>query len=512
MRSRLCCLLILFIVQCQSIPKNYAAMPSHAVRNVASTKLAQRLEPQLAQHPGLNGFYPLAEGTDALIARLAAAHVAEKTLDIQYYIWQDDMAGRLVMEAILEAADRGVRVRLLLDDLNIGTHEDPLLTLDTHPNIEVRMFNPFANRKVRFFEIVRFDQANRRMHNKTFITDNLTAIVGGRNIGNEYFMASKEMNFGDYDVWVTGPIVPEISKSFDAYWNHELAVPITALNKRKVEADELAKLHGFFAKFREEVRTTPYAYALEESELRRHFNEGTMKVYWGKGEFISDSPDKLNVEKEKAPEIETHRMRTVQRGLSRDAQKELFFVTPYFIPGKEGVGFFERQIKRGVKVTILTNSLASSDVVSVFPGYKRYRADLLKVGVELYELKPRGEIFRKAQGIGSGSQSGLHAKVYAFDRERLFIGSMNLDPRSLEVNSELGVIVESPDMTTQFVEPLARQLPTLAYKVSLDASGDLHWTTLEDGKTVILQSEPEATLWRRLKSTVYSWIMPETML
>ena len=510
MKNRFLVAFLILLVQCHPVPHDFVAVPSHAIRAVASTKLGTRLEPQLKQHPGLNGFHPLADGNDALIARLAAAHVAERSIDIQYYIWHDDMAGRLVMEALLEAADRGVRVRLLLDDLNIGIYEDPLLTLDSHPNIEVRMFNPLANRKARIFDLFRFDQVNLRMHNKTFITDNLTAIIGGRNIGNEYFMAAKEMNFGDYDVWIAGPLVPEISNSFDAYWNHELAVPIAVLNKRKVEPDEMTKLHSFFKTFRDEVRGTTYAYALEESELKRHFYEGTLKIYWAKAEFIVDSPDKLDSQKEK--DVDTHRIQTTQKVLSRDAQKELFFISPYFIPDKGKVAFFGQQVQEGVKVKVLTNSLASSDAVSAFAGYKKYRKGLLLAGVELYELKPRGALFKRSKSIGSGSQSGLHAKVYAFDRERLFIGSMNLDPRSLVLNSELGVVIESPEMTIDFVLPISEKLKTLAYKLSMTKDGDLQWTTTEAGKTVILDSEPESTLWRRVQSLFYSWLIPETML
>ncbi|KYG63411.1 hypothetical protein AZI85_05105 [Bdellovibrio bacteriovorus] len=494
------------LTSCQSIPKDFKAPESYYIKNTEHTWWAKTLAAEIKKHPDQSGFVPLASGPDAFIARLASVRKAERTLDIQYYIWHDDLVGRMLMHDVLQAADRGVRVRLLLDDLNIGQYQDTLLILDSHPLIEVRMFNPFANRKLRFLDAFRFSQVNRRMHNKVMIADNQAAILGGRNIGNEYFTASEEENFGDFDVWCFGPVAEESSQSFDLYWNNKLAVPIPILNKRELKSTELAELRQNLEGAKAEVQKSKYGQDLENSRLMKQVHERDVKAFWGRAKVFYDSPEKVENGKSKL-------MLNQITALPIRSTKEVFIVSPYFIPGKKGVDYFAKKSKDGIKVTVVTNSLASNDVSLVFAGYKKYRKGLLKGGVDLYEIKPRVNVkARKSKVAGSsGARLGLHGKVYVFDRHVMFVGSMNLDPRSVELNSEMGVLLENKDFANHFVNLMTTELPDIAYKVTLD-DGDLRWTTREEEGSVTLKKEPEASFWKSFQAGVLSLFVPESLL
>lgn len=477
-------------------------------QNQEST-LTQGLNKISQTHPGQTALVPLFSGMDALIGRIALAVSAGSSLDLQYYIWHNDNSGKLLMSAILAAADRGVKVRLLLDEIHGADVEDPMRTLSEHANIEVRLFNPFHNRTWNTLDFVtRFSEANRRMHNKAFIADNSAAIVGGRNIGDEYFEASKDLDFGDFDIVTYGDVVTDISKSFDSYWNHKMAVPIevTYGKKPKISLEELRKE---LIAHRHTIEATPYADALKESPFLTSIRERRLETFWGSGVVVADPPQKISQDKIPAEDLLIHQL---QQAMGR-AEQEIFIISPYFVPGDQGVAMIAAAVKRGVKVKILTNSLASNDVSIVHAGYKRYRKPLIEAGAELYELKPSLNTVKKGKKKGMfASRSGLHGKVYFFDNRKMFVGSLNLDPRSVYINSEMGVVVESPELIHFLLTNVGDRLSENTYRLYLDEDQDLRWESKTKGKKTIYTKEPETSWWQRFKNTVVTPFVPEDLL
>lgn len=519
------CLLALMVLvtACSTIPKDYPRTESYALKDTQNTLLGKEVSQELKAHPGQSGFMSLFEGIDALAARIGMAQYAQKSLDVQYYIWHGDTTGVALAAALLQAADRGVRVRLLLDDLQISAHDPALLALDEHPNIEVRMFNPSAARSVKGFEFLsRFSELNRRMHNKSYIADNQLAIVGGRNIGDEYFNANPEVDFTDFDVLAIGPVVPEISAIFDLYWNSELAIPISVLySGDSTTSVGLQQLRQKLNAGWQAIKSSAYAQAVRNSQFVRNVNNQQERYYWGDAEAVADSPNKFL----KSPEDKTTHMGPKFVPLLDNIQSELFIISPYFIPGDERVEYFAKLVKRGVKVTIITNSFASNDVGIVYAGYAKYRKALVEAGVELYEYKPDPEKIKKAKKHGSGyagsSRASLHAKVFVFDRKKTFIGSMNLDPRSVKLNSELGVIFENTQFASELVKDVENGLPENSYHIRLvderDEEGNvidksLVWDTLEDGKPVTYTSEPQVGFFRKIGIWFMSLFVSEELL
>ncbi|WP_413288447.1 phospholipase D family protein [Bdellovibrio sp. HCB337] len=505
-------ILLIFLIGCAALPKDVQRPRSEALPPDPQTRLGKGIEPALAYNPGHSAFYPLASGQEALIARIASAAVADHSLDLQYYIWHNDMTGRILMHKMLQAADRGVRVRALLDDLNIGQYQRGLRILDYHPNIEIRMANPFASRHSKIFDAMRFKTLNRRMHNKVFIADNQTAIFGGRNIGDEYFSASGEMNFGDFDLWAIGPVVKDLSKEFDSYWNSDIAYPISSLvTDFKPTQKDLDDLRNQAEAAIKSAETSEYAEALKDTALARQFTKQPLKLYWGDAQVVIDPPEKFKQKDKEEIKNLTHQLRP----LIQETRKEVILVSPYFIPGEKGVEFFSGLAKRGVKSVVLTNSLASSDVATVFSGYKPYRKDLLQVGVGLYEFKPNldnSELKKKAKLGSSFSSAGLHGKIFVFDRKKVYVGSMNLDPRSFDLNSEMGVVVTSPELAQDIANTLLKSLSQNSYEVSLDENKDLRWKTLNSGHEVIYKKEPETSWWKRFKANMSGFFVPESWL
>lgn len=495
---------------CSTLPPNNNRKESHSLPPDPTTRLGTAIDQQLKTHPGQSAFYPLSSGLEAFIARMASVAVADRTLDLQYYIWENDLTGRLMFHSAVTAADRGVRVRILLDDLNQARHEKMLAILDSHPNIEVRMANPFASRSFRIFDIMRFSTVNRRMHNKVFIVDNQAGIIGGRNIANEYFDASTEMNFGDFDLWTFGPVVQSLSQEFDTYWNSEISYPITALNHFQASPADLENLRQDFANSVQEAETTRYAEALQDTPMVRQFTKEPLKLFWGKAEVIIDPPAKLS----KMDDLKDQHLPYQLYPLIEETKKELLLVSPYFIPGEKGVNFFGSLRDRGVQAFVLTNSLASSDIATVFSGYKGYRQDLLKNGVKLFELKPNpvSKKKKKQKTIGSFSSSGLHGKVFVFDRKKVFVGSMNLDPRSVTLNSEVGVVVESPEFARTVADRFMEDLAEDTYEVVLATDKNLQWKTQDGPLQKTYFTDPETSWWKRFKAAVSAIFIPESWL
>lgn len=480
-------------------------------RAVEPTTLASACEPLTREHPGLSGIVPLREGYDAFAARVLLAEAAEQTLDVQYYIWHSDLSGTLLLEALRRAADRGVRVRLLLDDNNTSGLDEMLSALDAHEKIEIRLFNPFRRRRARWLDyLVDFSRLNRRMHNKSFTADNQVTIVGGRNVGDEYFGAGHDVMFVDFDVMAIGPVVNDVSIDFDRYWHSESAVP---LDKILPAADEecLKSVAGSFERAVNSPAAEAFVEAVAQQPLMRDLVEQRLSFEWALTRMVSDDPAK-GLGRAKARELLWSRLKSIVG----EAASELYIVSPYLVPGKPGSRQFRALAKRGVKVSVLTNSLEATDVAAVHAGYSKYRKTMLRAGVALFELKrmspppPGGR--RALMGSSGSSRSSLHAKTFAIDRSRLFVGSFNFDPRSARLNTELGFVIESPEMARRLAQVFADGLPERAYKVRLRKLAGLTWTELRDGREHTHEREPGAGLGLRFVVWVFSLLPIEWLL
>ena len=513
---------------CASLPLNYPRTPTSALPHPEETRLWRTIQPQLDGHPGESGFYLLPSGIDAFVARILLIDAAERTLDLQYYIFHGDITPKLVVDRMLAAADRGVRIRLLVDDWNIRGKDHVLAMIDTHPNIEVRVFNPVAGSRSSFLSrplhyVFGAERIKNRMHNKAFVVDNTVAIVGGRNIGDEYFQAQHDVNFEDIDLMAMGPIAKEVSAGFDEYWNHELAIPIRAFVSQDPAAEDVEKARLILDQHREAMKATEYGRKLRESDLLKRLEAGRLPVVWAQGEVLYDRPGRVNAS---GPLDPSNSMGPRLREIIEEAQSEALLISPYFVPRERGVKMFARMRDRGVTVKILTNSLASNDVPIAHGGYARYRKDLLRLGVDLFELKPvPGQREEKDHTqLGGSSGAALHAKTFILDRKVLFVGTFNLDPRSVWSDTQNGIVVRSETLAGQaarlFEESTSMQR---AFRVTLrtsstEANGSpsagtgLEWVTEENGKEVRYFHEPETGLWRRISLKFLSLFAPEKML
>jgi putative cardiolipin synthase len=502
LRSLVCGLLIV-LAGCASLPDQSGRTTTQALTDTAGTHLGRKVAPDAAAHPGLTGVHALVAARDAFAARVLLARAAERSIDAQYYIWRNDISGGLLAEALLQAAERGVRVRLLLDDANTSGLDDVIATLGANPNIEVRLFNPFGSRGLRLPQLLGdFSRLNRRMHNKSFTVDNQVTVVGGRNVGDEYFGVESVTEFEDLDLLAAGAAVPQVSASFDAYWNSASAYPAkrllhapadgTAERVREGWAELHRKPEGQL--YLEEARATP---------LVTELAAGSLSLQWSEARVLADNPDKVL----QPPERDDMNLLPQLEAALGQTKTELDLVSPYFVPTEAGTQAFTGLVARGVKVRVLTNSLAATDVGPVHAGYSRYRKALLEGGVKLYELKPgaRAEQDRpKRQGgspgggsTGGSSSSSLHAKTFAVDRSRIFVGSFNFDPRSARLNTEMGLVVQSPELSVRLSDAFENSIPRQAYEVRL--SGDkLQWIERSGADTVVHDSEPETSSLRSL--------------
>jgi putative cardiolipin synthase len=461
-----------------------------------------------------SGFYLLSDNTDAFVARFALATVAEKTLDIQYYIMHNDASGQYLAYAILTAADRGVHVRILVDDINLTGSDSRLKMLSQHANIEIRIFNPLANRDwFRNIELViNLNRAGRRMHNKVFMADNSAAIIGGRNIGDEYFDARHNLNFVDLDLLTIGPIVNEISTSFDDYWNSHWATPIETLSRTKVVKQQLTKIRNKLKDKWHHAKNLHYFESLKQSALTQKIINGKIDFIWADARLFYDSPDKL---------CQDTTQKTIHFGprilpYFEQATSELLIASPYFVPGIFGTQWFIKKQNQGLKLKILTNSLAATDVIAVHAGYRKYRKQLLDAGIHLFELKPTAKPFikRTEKLIEGSSNASLHAKYMVVDQRYVFVGSANLDPRSGNLNTEIGVMVDSKELAKQAGELFNKTISSKnSYRMSLDESGKkISWRAQENGKEVCYTDEPEAGVFRKLSVFILSLLPIESLL
>jgi putative cardiolipin synthase len=484
----------LLFTGCASVPKDYPRTSSTAFQDYQDTSVGQLFEAAALQHPGESGFAIIRYGRPAFTARIELTDLAEKSLDLQYYIWEADATGRIFAERLIQAADRGVRVRLLVDDINLAGRDANAAAMDAHPNIEIRIFNPFANRDARVFDFA-FDleRVNHRMHNKIMVIDNAVAVVGGRNIGNHYFSVATDANFRDLDIAAAGPVVRETSKVFDYFWNGDWAVPITALVQRPYTMSDLEALK---ATLREQIAADNYPYALDRDVATLNAELASIRdqFIWAPGQIMWDDPAAIG---------DGIAEGTLARALYdklQTLQSELLIESAYLVPRDKAIEVLKDLQARGVKVRMLTNSLASNDVVAAHAGYAKHREQLIRSGVELYEYRSDSRI-SKTRAYPGKSKAALHTKAIAFDRESIFIGSFNFDPRSFSINTEAGLYVESPELARQVAAYMDEGVrPVNSYRVLLDEDGELIWVTEVDGSEVRYEQEPETTFGQRFMS------------
>jgi cardiolipin synthase C len=491
------CLLLALLTACASLeplpdlPDEFALPPG------SDSPLDKATSGPEATHAGQSAFRLVAEGHEAFITRVQSARMATRSLDIQTYIWHADLTGKFLVQQVLDTADRGVRVRLLLDDMDARAKNVGFAALAAHPNIDVRMFNPLASREGKLRSIgeaaTSARRINRRMHNKSWIADNRIAIAGGRNVGDEYFGASDEVNFVDLDFAMIGPVVRDASVSFDKYWNSPSAYPMELLDEDAVSPGALEKLRGVLSGHAEEVKASRYAQLLRSDDAVKRLVAGDWPLEWSSGyQFLSDDPLKVTMQDRDAQraQVAAALAKTIQA-----TETQLLVISPYFVPGKTGSELLVKAAQSKRNVRVLTNSLVATDVAAVHGGYSRYRPALLEGGVQLWELKPLPGSAGHSSIFGSQGAS-LHTKALATDERTLFVGSYNLDPRSTWLNCEQGVLVENATLARQLADIFETQAAgERAWNVTLE-EGDLEWS---DGSETF-DSDPRAGAGRRFQA------------
>jgi putative cardiolipin synthase len=493
--------LMLAISGCATLPKHVQKIPTVALPNPATTSLG-RIVAGGEVGRNLSGIRLLVSGEEALADLIALADHAERTLDVQYYIIHEDDSARILLQHVRLAADRGVRVRVLVDDLNTVGEDRRFMHLGAHANVEVRVFNPFPGGRsatwTRLLASVNdIPRINHRMHNKLCVADNALAITGGRNIGNEYFTRGQRSNFIDLDVVAAGTIVRELSSSFDAFWNSKYAYPIASLAS-PVSAESASP------------QVLDRVAVPGSNWLGAQLDSGHVQLTWVPATVLADGPAKIASETSPDEEV------TIANNLialMRSAKQELIVISPYFVPGKDGVALFAKLVDQGVRIRILTNSLASTDSPLVHNGYSHYRVALLKLGVELSEVRPKLGQKRARFHPFRGSNASLHAKALVIDQKTVFIGSMNMDARSARTNSELGLVMRSADIARQVTSLLDDISADGSYKLQLADHGDrIEWSSGEPGSEMTWYNDPETTRLQRLVLKLVAPFAPEELL
>ncbi len=490
---------VLALTGCASLPRHVHKTRSEALPDPGRTSLGRLVAAH--SEPNLSGVRLLASGDEALASLVALADHAERTLDIQYYIIQQDDSARILLQHVREAANRGVRVRLLVDDLNTAGEDRRFMHLGQLTNVEVRIFNPFPGGRSALWSrilatVSEIPRINHRMHNKLLVADNALAITGGRNIGDQYFTRDKVNNFIDLDVVAAGGIVVQLSASFDAFWNSKYAYPISAI-AAPVSDESVPRVLADL----EDPQAAWLARALDSSSL---------PLEWVPASVLADRPAKI-ISDNIADNEET--IANDIAALMRSAQAEVIVISPYFVPGKAGVELMRELRARGVHIRILTNSLASTDSALVHKGYSRYRAALLKLGVDLEEVRPKLGVKRPRFHPFRSANARLHAKAVVIDQKTVFIGSLNMDARSARTNSELGLVIRSAAIAGQVTSLLDDISADGSYKLEWDAlTGRIRWQSGEPGSVHTWYTEPETSLLQRFALKVFAPFAPEELL
>jgi putative cardiolipin synthase len=503
------CAVSWLLAGCSGLPSLEDRSVSAALLDTGSTRLGKAISPLVAAHQGKSGICPLPNAHDAFAARALLAQAAERTLDVQYYIWHKDMTGTLLFEALRAAAERGVRVRLLLDDNNTAGLDGTLAALDAHPNIEVRLFNPFVIREPRAVGYVTdFSRLNRRMHNKSFTADNQATIVGGRNVGDEYFGATEGVLFVDLDVMAIGPVVNAVSNDFDRYWSSASSYPVDRLLPPAAPAS-IAELQTAASMIERDPAAAAYVNAIRNSSFINDLIGHRLPLEWAAARMVSDDPAKgLGLS---APETNVSAKLTDIIGASAT---HVELVSAYFVPTAAGVRALTALAERGVKIQVLTNSLEATDVAPVHAGYAKRRRPLLAAGITLYEMRLLSpDIARnKSAGPMGSSGSSLHSKTFSVDRTRVFIGSFNFDPRSARLNTEMGFVIESPALAQKIEAAFNSSVPANAYEVRLSGEGKMYWLEHRGGRWVRHDTEPGTSFRQRAGVWLLSLLPIEWLL
>lgn len=509
-------LVLVILGGCSSVPP---IEPSHALPS-EGTWLGDRVREEAAGHTqGYSGVRLLADSTEAFTARAELARHAQHSLDLQYYIVHDGLSTRNLIEEVLAAADRGVRVRILLDDTSADGQDAEIALFAAHRNISVRVFNPLHLGRISgvtrsLGRLMNLNLQHRRMHNKLWLADSAVAIVGGRNIGDEYFDAEPQLNFTDLDLLGAGPVARDLAQSFDEYWNSSLSLPIKQFVWRRPTKKELRESRGLLeASLEQSRRADPELFErLTHYRVEPKLASWMHELMWVPALALWDAPAKVLARDEPDPQL---LLATRLAGEMEAVEHELMLVSAYFVPTQAGVDYLTRRADEGVAVSLLTNSLEATDVPAVHGGYAPYRAELLAHGVKLFELRRQAEQEVSYSYTGD-SESSLHTKAAILDRQKVFIGSFNFDPRSMLWNTEVGVLVDSKALAEQVRNlTLEGMSPALSYQVHLDTDENgrerIVWWTEEHGKPYRLTREPGG-LWRHFNAWISRAIGLERML
>jgi len=496
---------VLLIASCATVPKDYPRTESTAFQFHESTSIGKELAGLAAQHPGESGVAIIRRGRPAFTTRVVLADLAEQTLDVQYFLWEPDATGRILADHLMRAADRGVRVRILIDDVNLKDRDAGIAALDAHPNVEIRLFNPFAHRGSHLFGfLVDFDRVNHRMHNKLMVMDNALAVVGGRNMSDPYFEVDPRANFRDLDIAAAGPVVRDLSNVFDRFWNGAWSVPIAALVDRRYGEDDL---RAHVQRIREVIAKGDYPHPLDQdvAALKSELSTLVRGFVWAPAHVVYDDPASISDQSRRV--MHTLLFRRLDR-----VQTDLLIESAYFIPLDGGVAKLKELVDRGVRIRVLTNSLASNDVIAAFAGYSKRREAMVRNGIELYELRPEPGPVRKRL-LGGGSKAGLHTKAIVFDRKDVFIGSFNLDARSSAINTEAGLYVASPALAAQVIEFMNEGVdPDASFRLQLDKEGNLYWIAEDEGTPLRYDKDPMTTFLQRFAAGFIRLLPVDTQL
>lgn len=510
----LCLVCVVSVSGCASLPSLNERTLSQALsaEEAANTQIGRAIAASPEAINGRSGVIALADAWDAFAARILLAEEAKQTLDVQYYIWRADDTGLLLFSSLYEAAERGVRVRLLLDDLNTTAIEGYLKYAHNHPNFEVRLFNPFVYRRSRVLGFITdFDRANRRMHNKSFTADSVATIVGGRNVGDAYFGAGEGMLFNDLDILAVGPVVEKVSADFDLFWHSASSYPLhqiidTSSPRSRYQPQPVSLI------LHEQAELLEYMTEVMDTAFIGSVLAGEVDFEWVDITMVSDDPSK-GLGDADGEQLISHQLARVLG----EPNTYLELVSPYFVPTKAGTEALINMARRGVEITILTNSLEATDVAFVHAGYAKWRKELLKAGIRIFEMRkvqPEGELVgddNTFSRFGSGAGS-LHAKTFAVDGERVFVGSFNFDPRSVALNTELGFVIDSANMAQVIDETFKERMPQQAYELKISTSGRLYWIERSPGKIQRHDTEPGTSFLQRSSVWFFSLLPIDWLL
>ncbi len=494
------------------MPENFEQEPSSTWQRPETTTLGAFFNARQPEGSELSGVRLISQPREAFRARYALAGQAEHTLDLQYYLWKGDTTGRLLLHQVFQAADRGVTVRLLIDDIFHRGRDVSYAAIDQHPNVQVRVFNPMGNRglaKQANF-MVHKSKLNHRMHNKIFLADNAVAIIGGRNIGDDYFGIDPKLNFLDLDVLAVGPAAQQAGEAYDLYWNSTKAVPIRALLDKPPPPEALAEM-------REELELNlgdvldkmPYRVPLKDHELQEALLSLAEELSWVEAEIIVDPLDRFDGR-------EVSKFVLLGERMAEKVEKEMVIQTAYLIPTSEGIDVIRKLTERGIRVRVMTNSLQSNNHISVHAHYMKYRKALIEAGAELYELRADNrliEYYKQTDSRVADAHAGMHTKSFVVDDDISLIGSYNLDPRSRIWNSEIGLLITGEAFTQRVLESMNEVFePQNSYRLTLNEKGKLIWSGEGPSGTEVWTHDPGAGWWRRALARMISWLPIENEL